>query len=363
MPLVNYKCQNCGAALKVDESKTTIVCPYCESSFVRESTTNVINETTNIHAENLYFGDSFEQKMKAVNMLLDFHDEESYARAEEQLEQMKDKFPFEPELWWALIRLESDDFKKYDMTWLDKETVDYSETPEFSKQINLLQRNCKSIKGYKSKFDRLNGKQNESRMEKYDSYIERLQLYVELMEDYMTTKAEFDKELETQLNDIADEKQKISNKKMDEINELKRENEERNKVSPDSKMKNILYWVIATVSYYVVLLLVSQVCSVLISSTAMLTIIIFLWVILVFAGPVFIKPIRKKLIPIIVDKLRQKKVENTNLDCNQRIDEIQKQIANISDERSEMEKVLQSEYRLEIDKAISNMRERAMNLS
>lgn len=59
MPLVDAKCTNCGASLKVDSSKDAAICEYCGSAFIVERAINNYNVTNNISANvvNVY-GDS-----------------------------------------------------------------------------------------------------------------------------------------------------------------------------------------------------------------------------------------------------------------------------------------------------------------
>lgn len=58
MPLVNAKCTNCGANLKVDSNKDAAICEFCGSAFIVEKAINNYNITNNnnIHANvvNIY---------------------------------------------------------------------------------------------------------------------------------------------------------------------------------------------------------------------------------------------------------------------------------------------------------------------
>ena len=56
MPLVDAKCTNCGAPLKVDNSKEAAVCEHCGSAFIVEKAINNYNITNNINANvvNIY---------------------------------------------------------------------------------------------------------------------------------------------------------------------------------------------------------------------------------------------------------------------------------------------------------------------
>lgn len=56
MPLVQAKCTNCGANLKIDRLKDAATCPYCGSAFIVEKAINNYNTTNHISAEavNIY---------------------------------------------------------------------------------------------------------------------------------------------------------------------------------------------------------------------------------------------------------------------------------------------------------------------
>lgn len=60
MPLVNAKCTNCGANLKVDNNKDAAICEFCGSAFIVEKAINNYSITNNneIHANivNIYEG-------------------------------------------------------------------------------------------------------------------------------------------------------------------------------------------------------------------------------------------------------------------------------------------------------------------
>lgn len=60
MPLVDAKCTNCGAPLKVDNSKEAAICEHCGSAFIVEKAINNYNITNNINANvvNIYGGDT-----------------------------------------------------------------------------------------------------------------------------------------------------------------------------------------------------------------------------------------------------------------------------------------------------------------
>lgn len=51
MPLVDAKCTNCGATLKVDNTNEAAICEHCGSAFIIEKAINNYNVTNNINAE------------------------------------------------------------------------------------------------------------------------------------------------------------------------------------------------------------------------------------------------------------------------------------------------------------------------
>lgn len=65
MPLVNAKCTNCGANLKIDDTKDAAICEYCGSAFIVEkainnynvnvsNTNNITADVVNVYEEHLY---------------------------------------------------------------------------------------------------------------------------------------------------------------------------------------------------------------------------------------------------------------------------------------------------------------------
>lgn len=48
MPLVDAKCTNCGAPLKIDNSKDAAICEHCGSAFIVEKAINNYNNTINV---------------------------------------------------------------------------------------------------------------------------------------------------------------------------------------------------------------------------------------------------------------------------------------------------------------------------
>ena len=66
--MVNAKCTNCGAAIRVDERNEAGVCPYCKSAYITEKAIKNVNNTTNNSAQviNNYYNTapSIEQSSK-----------------------------------------------------------------------------------------------------------------------------------------------------------------------------------------------------------------------------------------------------------------------------------------------------------
>jgi len=67
MRLVEGKCTNCGANVKVDTSKDAAICIFCGSAFIVEKAINLFNTTNNIRAntDNISSGDSADFKIRA----------------------------------------------------------------------------------------------------------------------------------------------------------------------------------------------------------------------------------------------------------------------------------------------------------
>lgn len=67
MPLVDAKCTNCGAPLRIDNTKDAAICQYCDSAFIVEKAINNYNITNNntIHADvvNIYNGNLEKEKL------------------------------------------------------------------------------------------------------------------------------------------------------------------------------------------------------------------------------------------------------------------------------------------------------------
>lgn len=67
MPFVDAKCTNCGAVIKVDNTKDALICQYCGSAFIVEKAINNYNVTNNINAKvvNIYGGNSADFVIRA----------------------------------------------------------------------------------------------------------------------------------------------------------------------------------------------------------------------------------------------------------------------------------------------------------
>ncbi len=74
MPLVNAKCTNCGANLKVDNTKDATICEHCGSAFIVEKAINNYNITNNntIHADivNIFATNSTSTAHKSLDELI-----------------------------------------------------------------------------------------------------------------------------------------------------------------------------------------------------------------------------------------------------------------------------------------------------
>ena len=126
MPLVQAKCTNCGAGLQVDDAKEAAVCPHCHTAYVVQDAinhyvTNIYNQNT-IHADevNIHAEGESSVKARAGETFLQLGEKGS---AREVFTELTQKYPFEYRGWWGLIRLETEDFSKTELTVREQERV------------------------------------------------------------------------------------------------------------------------------------------------------------------------------------------------------------------------------------------------
>lgn len=95
MGLLNAKCVNCGATIKVDESKEATICKYCGSAFVTENAINNYNMhiTNNMNIANANILVSGFSAKNEYDRGITFISLENYEKADQISETIMDKEP------------------------------------------------------------------------------------------------------------------------------------------------------------------------------------------------------------------------------------------------------------------------------
>lgn len=106
MPIVQAKCENCGAALNVDSNLKAANCPHCGSAYVVQDAINYYNSVTNIehlHADVVNISDenSATGRLKAAEAHIDVG---SYQLAENEFYKVTKLTPQDYRGWWGLVR-------------------------------------------------------------------------------------------------------------------------------------------------------------------------------------------------------------------------------------------------------------------
>ena len=131
MPLVNAKCTNCGAALKVDNKLEAAVCEYCGSAYIVEKAIQNYNYyvTNNINADNVFImgkGDvENERLLKNAETNERFKDNN---KATQIYQQVTEDYPYEYRGWLGLALIQSSSFNNVDL--------DFREFSDLSSNIN-----------------------------------------------------------------------------------------------------------------------------------------------------------------------------------------------------------------------------------
>lgn len=103
MPLLNAKCPNCGADLKVDGDKDAAICEHCGSAFVVEKAIQNYNFTvTNNIAGNMNVVDT-----KADDLYIAAHkleDQKMYGQSNEMYVRLEKEYPNDYRGWWGDYR-------------------------------------------------------------------------------------------------------------------------------------------------------------------------------------------------------------------------------------------------------------------
>ena len=107
MGLIAAKCTQCGANIKVDDTKDAGICEFCGTAFVIEKAINnykisadkVIVNSDNINISNY----DIESALEAINKLLN---SELYDDAKKLIVQIIEKYPYDYRGWWQMALLQ-----------------------------------------------------------------------------------------------------------------------------------------------------------------------------------------------------------------------------------------------------------------
>ena len=118
MPLVPAKCTNCGAVLKVDDTKEQCFCEYCRTTFFVEKAINnyTINNEININNSEVHIhsGLSTDDKVNNAMNLLEVH--KDYVKAEELFRTVTKESPDNYLSWLGVFRSKTKDCSVIDCT-------------------------------------------------------------------------------------------------------------------------------------------------------------------------------------------------------------------------------------------------------
>ncbi|MBR0121941.1 MAG: hypothetical protein IJM10_09160, partial [Clostridia bacterium] len=94
MPIVECKCTNCGAVLKVDSTHDAAICEFCKTPFIVQKAINNFNTVNNISDSvvNIYGGNS-QEKTNLIKRMLMFVEEGKREQALEYSERVLDLDP------------------------------------------------------------------------------------------------------------------------------------------------------------------------------------------------------------------------------------------------------------------------------
>lgn len=94
MPLVECKCTNCGAVLKVDSAHDAAVCEFCKTPFIVQKAINNYNNINNISDSVVnIFGGNSQEKENLIKRMFMFVEEGKQAQAIEYSERVLDMDP------------------------------------------------------------------------------------------------------------------------------------------------------------------------------------------------------------------------------------------------------------------------------
>jgi hypothetical protein len=135
MPFMAAKCTNCGAAIKVDDSKEAGICNYCGTAFITEKVINHYNTTIhqNFAGANVTIqgGHNIDALVKRARIELEGGHLEAAAAACDKISDIDIE---NPDLWLfrLLIEAESKDLKELSRTF-----GDFTNTKAYKKAVQL----------------------------------------------------------------------------------------------------------------------------------------------------------------------------------------------------------------------------------
>ncbi len=132
MPLVQAKCENCGALLNVRSDLKAANCPYCGAAYVVQDAINYFNSVTNIehlHADVVNISDakSTDSLLKAAEAFMKIGDLES---AVWKFADVRDMTPQDHRGWWGLARCGMKRYELGNTPWQAQESIK-DENPDF----------------------------------------------------------------------------------------------------------------------------------------------------------------------------------------------------------------------------------------
>lgn len=136
MPWDKAICSNCGGTLNVNQSKGTAVCPFCDTQFT-------FNKSTNSYVINIGgVGDVIEQMIKRAEALIQIgEDRKAYA----QYKEITDKYPGDYRGWLGLLKFEWNE-SAYNNVLIFSPDDKKSRVSETCKRINNINNSIKDTK-------------------------------------------------------------------------------------------------------------------------------------------------------------------------------------------------------------------------
>lgn len=104
MPLVQAKCENCGGALQVDNSRKAAICPWCNTPYVvQDAINNYITNIGTLHADvvNVNNDASAKARLDAAEAFMQL---QKYVDAKNAFAEVCELTPQDYRGWWGQIR-------------------------------------------------------------------------------------------------------------------------------------------------------------------------------------------------------------------------------------------------------------------